>query len=150
MIRFAIYIFAFYLLFKKLFYVILNYKEYYSVNRLNLNLLKANTTKTRNKGLMNRKNALKDNEGMLFIYSKPQKIKMWMKNTYIPLDLLFLDNNMKVIDSKENLIPHDVETNYISKTKCKYAIEINGGSIKKNNIKNGTIIIPKYIRTLSK
>jgi uncharacterized protein len=150
MIRFFIYIFALYLLFKKLYYVFLNYKEYYSINKLNLNLVKANNNQKRNHGLMYRKEQLQNNEGMLFIYSKPQIIKMWMKNTYIPLDLLFLDNNMKVIEYKENLIPHDVKTNYISKNKYKYAIEINGGSIKKNNIKEGTIIIPKYIKSLSK
>ena len=150
MIRFAIFIFALYLLFKKLYHVILNYREYYSVNKLNLNLLKANNNEKRNKGLMYRKNPLRNNEGMLFIYSKPQKIRMWMKNTFIPLDLLFLDNNMKVIDFKENLKPHDVKRNYSSKINCKYAIEINGGSIKKNNIKKGTIIIPKYIKSLSK
>jgi uncharacterized protein len=149
MIRFLIYIYVIFLLFKKLYYVIINYKEYYSINRLHLNLVKSDNNIKRTKGLMNRKNALKNNEGMLFIYSKQQKIKMWMKNTYIPLDLLFLDNKLKVVDFKENLKPHDVKTNYSSKVKCKYAIEINGGSIKKNNIKNGTIIIPKYIKKLS-
>ena len=135
-----------YLFFKKLYDVILNYREYYSVDRLHLNLVKANTDKKRAKGLMFRKEPLKNNEGMLFIYSKPQKIKMWMKNTYIPLDLLFLDNNMRIIEIRENLKPHDVKTNYISKIRCKYAIELNGGSIKKNNIKKGTSIVPKYIK----
>ena len=150
MIRLLIFIFALYCLFKKLYYVFLNYKEYYSINRLQLNLVKANNDIKRNKGLMYRKIPLKNNEGMLFIYSKPQRIKMWMKNTYIPLDLLFLDNKMKVIEFKENLKPHDVKTNYISNNKYKHAIEINGGSIRKNNIKKGTIIIPKYVRSLSK
>ena len=150
MIRLLIFIFALYCLFKKLYYVFLNYKEYYSINRLQLNLVKANNDIKRNKGLMYRKNPLKNNEGMLFIYSKPQRIKMWMKNTYIPLDLLFLDNKMKVIEFKENLKPHDVKTNYISNNKYKHAIEINGGSIRKNNIKKGTIINPKYVRSLSK
>lgn len=149
MIRLLIYIFVIYLLFKKLYHVILNYKEYYSVNKLHLNLVKTTTEKKRNKGLMNRKTPLKNNEGLLFIYQKPQKIKIWMKNTFIPLDLLFLDTKMKVIDYKENLKPQDIKTNYISNIKCKYAIEINGGSIKKNNIKKGTIIIPKYINKLS-
>ena len=51
-------------------------------------LLFVTTTNEKNKGLMYRKKKLKDNEGMLFIYSNPQKIKMWMKNTYIPLDVL--------------------------------------------------------------
>ena len=149
MIRFFIYIFVLYLLLKKLYYVFINYKEYYSINKLHLDLVKVKSNKDKNKGLMYRKKQLKKNEGMLFIYSKPQKIKMWMKNTYIPLDVLFLDNKMKVVDFKENLKPHDVNTNHISKIKCKYAIELNGGSIKKNNIKNGTIIIPKYIKALN-
>ena len=149
MIRLLIYIFVIYLFFKKLYHVILNYKEYYSVNKLHLNLVKANTDKKKNKGLMYRKTPLKNNEGLLFIYQKPQKIKMWMKNTYIPLDLLFLDTKMNVIDYKENLKPRDIKTNYISNIKCKYAIEINGGYIKKNNIKKGTIIVPKYINKLS-
>ena len=149
MIRFLIFIFALYLLFKKLYNVIINYKEYYSINRLNLNLVKVSHKKTKNKGLMFRKKPLKDNEGMLFIYKKPQKIKMWMKNTFIPIDLLFLDNKFNIIEMKENLVPHDTKTNYSSKKSCKYAIEINGGSIKKNNIKVGTQIVPKYINKLS-
>ena len=149
MIRFLIYIFALYLLFKKLYYVIINYKEYYSLNKLNLNLVKANTEKKRNRGLMYRKNKLNDSEGVLFIYKNPQKIKMWMKNTYIPLDLLFLNKKFRVIEYKENLKPHDVTTDFSSYKKCKYAIEVNSGTIKKNNIKEGTLIIPKYIKKLN-
>ena len=148
MIRFLIYIFVIYLLFKKLYYVILNYKEYYSVNKLHLNLVKTNETK-RNKGIMYRKSPLKNNEGLLFIYPKSHKIKMLMKNIHIPLDLLFLDTKMKVVDYKENLKPSDIKNNYISNIACKHTIEINGGTIKKNNIKKGTIIVPKYINKLS-
>jgi uncharacterized membrane protein (UPF0127 family) len=149
MIRFLIYIFAMYILFKKLYQVIINYKEYYSINRLNLNLLKVSSEKKRNQGLMNRKNRLKENEGMLFEYDKPTKIKMWMKNTYIPLDIIFLDKRFRVIEYKENLKPHDITTDYSSNKKYKYAIEINSGTIKKRNIKEGTLIIPKYIKKLN-
>lgn len=145
MIRFLIYIFALYLLFKKMYDVILNYKEYYSSNKLRLNLVKANNNQKRNKGLMFRRKPLKDNEGMLFIYSKPQIIKMWMKNTYIPLDVLFLDDKLKVIEIKQGLKPHDIKTNYSSTEKCKYAIEVNEGSVRKNKIKVGTVIVPNYV-----
>lgn len=149
MIRFFIYIFAVFILFKKLYHVIINYKEYYSINRLNLNLVKVSSEKKRNQGLMNRRNKLKDNEGMLFVYEKPQKIKMWMKDTYIPLDLMFLNKRFRVIEYRENLKPHDITTDYSSMKKCKYAIEVNSGTIKKNNIKEGTLIIPKYIKKLN-
>ena len=52
MIRFLIYIFVIYLLFKKMYTVVNNYKEYYSINKLKLNLVKANNETKENKGLM--------------------------------------------------------------------------------------------------
>ena len=149
MILFLIYIFVISLLLKKIYDIIFKYEKYYSDNNFSLNLVKATTIEKQQKGLMYRKQPLKNNEGLLFIYKNPQKIKMWMKNTYIPLDLLFLDDKMKVVDYKENLKPHDIKTNYSSNIKSRLAIEINGGSIKKNNIKKGTIIVPKYINKLS-
>lgn len=148
MIRLLIYIYVGFLLLKKLFNVLIDYKEYYSQNKITFNLVKANTNSKRHNGLMNRKNKLTNNEGMLFIYKEPQIISMWMKNTYIPLDVLFLDNNYKVIDIKENMKPLKTKK-YSSNKKCKYAIEINGGGSKKNNIKIGTTIIPKFIKNLS-
>ena len=148
MIRFLIYIYAAFLLLKKMFYVILDYKEYYSQQKIKLNLTKAETNTKRNKGLMNRRNKLKDNEGMLFIYKNPQIISMWMKNTYIPLDVLFLDNNFSVIDIKRNMKPLKMKK-YSSKKKCKYAIEIKGNGAKTNNIKIGTKIIPNIVKKLN-
>ena len=148
MIRFLIYIYVAFLLFKKLFYVIMNYKEYYSQKKIKLNLVKVTTPKLKSKGLMNRKNILRDGEGMLFVYKKPQNISMWMKNTYIPLDVLFLDKNYIIEDIKHNMKPHDTKS-YKSKKKCKYAIEINGGDAKENNLKVGTKVIPNIIRKLN-
>ena len=46
----------------------------------------------RSRGLMHRK-SISQNEGMLFIYPKNQVIKMWMKNTLIPLDMIFIKDN---------------------------------------------------------
>ena len=130
--------------------VVNNYKEYYSINKLKLNLVKANNETKRNKGLMFRKNPLKENEGMLFKYKKPQKISMWMKNTYIPLDLLFLDKNLRVVEMKTNLKPLNTKKKYTSEGKYKYAIELNKNSINKFNIKKGTLIIPNYIDKFEK
>ena len=50
---------------------------------------------------------------MLFKYKKPQKISMWMKNTYIP-SLLFSDKNLRVVEMKTNLKPLNTKKKYTS------------------------------------
>ena len=148
MIKFLIYIYVAYLLFKKMFNVLLNYKEYYSEKKIKLNLVKVTNEKLRNKGLMRRKRMLKHGEGMLFVYKTPKYISMWMKNTYIPLDILFLNDNFVIEDIKHNMKPHQTKP-YKTKKRCKYAIEINGGEAKETNIKVGTKVIPNIIKKLN-
>jgi len=98
------------------------------------------------KGLMHRKDILKYNEGMLF----PMEYKinsMWMKNTYIPLDVIFLDDNMRILGNIENTVPLSLESISIDK-KSHNVLEMNSGSVKKFNMKIGDKII--FIeRTLS-
>ena len=50
------------------------------------------TNEDKKKGLMNIK-SLSNTNGMLFIYNKPQILRMWMKNTYLKLDIIFIDEN---------------------------------------------------------
>ena len=92
------------------------------------------------KGLMFVKKKLPKNSGALFDYSKnPHKLSFWMKNTFIPLDILFLDKNKKIIGLLENMIPHSLKSKGINKI-ASYAIETNAGTIKNNNIKLNDII----------
>ena len=98
------------------------------------------------KGLMFIKK-LDENKGMIFSYNESKIHSMWMKNTYIPLDILFLNQDYIIEDIKHNMKPHDTKS-HKSRVKCKYAIEINGGEARKNNIKVGTKVIPNYIRKL--
>ncbi len=92
----------------------------------------ANTPHLRAKGLMYRKSMPKNN-GMLFIFEKPQIISMWMKNTYIPLDMLFLDKNGKIIWIHENAKPLD-ESIISSPFPASFVIELNAGQVKEKNI----------------
>ena len=97
----------------------------------------ASTEAQRELGLMNRKN-LNANNGMLFIYNESSYLSFWMKNTLIPLDILFIDANKKIIDI-QTMTPcvKDPCFIYISKYPAQYALEINAGSSKKLGIQVG-------------
>ena len=68
-----------------------------------------------------------------------------MKNTYIPLEALFLDRNSNVVDVAINMEPQNIK-NYKSKKKAKYALEVNKGTIKKLGIKIGDKIGTKFLK----
>jgi uncharacterized protein len=63
----------------------------------------------RARGLMHVKH-LNAGDGMLFVYPQPQAIAMWMKNTFIPLDMLFVAPDGKVTHVVENTEPHSLRT----------------------------------------
>ena len=87
------------------------------------------------KGLMYVKKPLYSRYGMLFDMGEKYN-SMWMKNTYIPLDVIFLDKNMNIIGYKENNQPHSLKSISINKP-SKYVLEMNAGSVKKFNLKRG-------------
>ena len=92
----------------------------------------------RDKGLMFRKNLNLD-KGMLFIFPNESKVSMWMKNTLISLDIIFISKNYKIVDIINNTKAMSKEI-LTSKVKAKYALEINAGLVKKLNIKIGNNI----------
>ena len=89
-------------------------------------------------GLMHVKN-MPENAGMLFKYNNSRNRSMWMKNTFIPLDILFLDKNYKLIDYVENTVPFSLKKISINEP-SQNIIELNGGSVKKFNLKKNQII----------
>ena len=70
------------------------------------NIELADDPKERSLGLMNRK-SLPQSAGMLFAYEKPQAVSFWMRNTLIPLDMIFMDATGRVTHIHENAIPLD-------------------------------------------
>ena len=105
------------------------------------------TPEQRARGFMFRKKPLSQNEALLFDYPKEgqnRNISFWMKNTYIPLDLLFLNHHFRVVDLHSNMIPLSTESIFSNK-EFRYALEIKGGEIEKRDIKvNDKIQMTKF------
>lgn len=94
------------------------------------------TAQTRAVGLMNRPK-LAQFSGMLFVYPEARAVNFWMRNTLIPLDMIFLDSNGVVQHVHENAIPHD-ETPIPGGFNIQYVLEINGGLARELGIKAGS------------
>jgi uncharacterized membrane protein (UPF0127 family) len=80
-------------------------------------------------GLMYR-SSMKDTQGMLFVFPTMRQRSFYMKNTQIPLDLIFLDNNNFIVSFQENAKPLD-ESSLPSLVPAQYVLEINAGLAEK-------------------
>ena len=105
------------------------------INDVTLHVEVASTDKKRLLGLMHRKN-LPENKGMLFVYPSERIIKLWMKDTLIPLSVAFLNKSKKIINI-EKMKPNQTKVIYKSKDLAIYAIEVNLGWFEANNVKVG-------------
>lgn len=90
----------------------------------------------RAKGLMFRK-SMPQSAGMLFVYPSPKTVGFWMKNTLIPLDMIFMDETGTVRRVHHNAIPHD-ETPIMGGADIKLVLEINAGMAKTLGIVEGS------------
>ncbi|MEI7425030.1 MAG: DUF192 domain-containing protein [Candidatus Staskawiczbacteria bacterium] len=101
----------------------------------------AKTPLQREKGLMNRERLDKD-RGMLFIFDKDGIYPFWMKNTLIPLDIIWINSNNEVVFISQNAQPCKslICTSVFPDKNAKYVLEINGGLCKENNFKVGDIL----------
>lgn len=94
------------------------------------------------RGLMYRK-SLAEKTGMIFLFPKSDELTFWMKNTYIPLDMLFVDEKGIITRVAENTKP--LSTRYIhSIGKAIAVIELAGGSAAKLNIATGDRVLYPY------
>jgi YVTN family beta-propeller protein len=103
----------------------------------------ANDPEEQSRGLMFR-NSMEWNNGMLFVYEDVEHLSFWMKNTYIPLDMIFVDKDLRIVDIKEDAQPcplqEDICPSYPSKQPAKYVLEVNSGFVQQNGIRVGDIL----------
>ena len=97
----------------------------------------ADDNEERMKGLMFREN-LGENSGMLFIFEDDSPQSFWMKNTLIPLDIIFINEGFEIIDIK-NAVPCTTDPCriYSSERPAKFVLEVNSGFAAKKGISIG-------------
>jgi uncharacterized membrane protein (UPF0127 family) len=80
--------------------------------------------------------SLPDLRGMLFVHAEPKTISMWMKNTYIPLDMVFIDTHGRIQQIVEQTTPHSLDL-IRSKDPAIAVLEIAGGEARRLGIHPG-------------
>lgn len=95
----------------------------------------ADKDSSRIKGLMYR-TKMDENQGMLFIFPKEEIQSFWMKNTYISLDIIYVNSEKEIVKIYKNTTPRSINS-LPSEKKSQYVVEVNGGYTDKHNIKEG-------------
>jgi YVTN family beta-propeller protein len=90
------------------------------------------------RGLMFRQQ-LPLNAGMLFAFNSEEPRTFWMKNTVIPLDMIFIDSNSTIVDIFENVPPCELEQcpTYPSEQPAQYVLEVNAGFVNEKHVRIG-------------
>jgi uncharacterized membrane protein (UPF0127 family) len=89
----------------------------------------------RQRGLMYRK-SMADDHGMIFVFDQKEDHSFWMKNTCIPLDMLYIDDDGLIVGIEENT-PTLSESTFSVGCESKYVLEMNAGWTRKHGVKAG-------------
>ena len=101
------------------------------------NLIEFSTAAEKERGLMFR-TSIQDNEGGLFIFPHEQDLHFWMYNTFITLDIIYLDSDKRVVHLMENVPPHVRLLPDSLAPVSQYVLELKGGTIFKFDIEIGS------------
>lgn len=112
-------------------------EEKISIESLFSKIEVVSNSQERKLGLMYRENLPYDN-AMFFIWEYKKKQCMWMRNTYIPLNVAYLDNSGKILEIYD-MVPLSDES-VCSKKRVRYALEVNLNWFKDNNILVGDVL----------
>jgi uncharacterized protein len=97
------------------------------------------TPEARTFGLMERR-SLPAEHGMLFIFDRQEIQSFWMKNTYLPLDMIFIDESMKVVGVVENAEPLTTTSRRVA-APSRFVLEVNGGYARRQGVRAGTRVV---------
>lgn len=101
-----------------------------------LNVDFALTVKEKERGLSGKKSMPK-NQGMLFVNDKPDFYSFWMKDMMFPIDIIWIDENYKIVDIIQNVKPDSFPETFKPSAPAKFILEVNARWAEKNNITEG-------------
>lgn len=81
--------------------------------------------------------SLKEDEGLLFIFSQPGKYGFWMKDMNFPIDIIWISEDLKVVYIKKDARPELFPEQYSPTRNAKYVLEVVSGFSEKNNLEVG-------------
>jgi uncharacterized membrane protein (UPF0127 family) len=113
-----------------------NYKSKVIVNGKTFIVDVSDTAYTKTKGLSGR-DPLKTNEGMIFLFEKPEKEGFWMKDMKFSIDIIWIDENMSVIHIEKSLSPDTYPKVYYPESPAKYVLEVSSGQADALGLKLG-------------
>ncbi|WP_297833268.1 DUF192 domain-containing protein [Thermomonas sp.] len=102
----------------------------------------ASTEEARARGLMFR-DTMAENHGMVFIHDEQMPQSYWMKNTRIPLDILYFDNDHKLVAQQRDVPPcslGDSCPSYPSNVPARYVLELNAGQAERLKLQDGAVL----------
>jgi hypothetical protein len=89
----------------------------------------------RERGLMYRRHLDRD-AGMLFVFDPPEDVSFWMENTYIPLDVLFIDDALTIVGIVTDTVPLSLDPIEIGRP-SRFVLEVNAGFVRTHGIAPG-------------
>jgi len=98
----------------------------------------ADTPTKRELGLQYRKDLAAD-RGMIFLFPAPSVQSFWMKNTPLPLDMIFIGSDRKIVGIVEQTVPFSLDSRSVGRP-SQFVLEINGGLAKRHGIKAGDAV----------
>ena len=99
----------------------------------------ASTPENQEKGLSGRKE-ITENEGMLFVFKDSGEHLFWMKDMNFPIDIIWLNEEKKIVFLKENVSPDTFPETFTSEKNFKYVLEVMAGFSQKNNLEEGETV----------
>ena len=117
--------------------------KYVRIAGQNIKVDLALTKEARERGLSGR-SGLKENQGMLFVFEKPDRYPFWMKDMNFAIDIIWISEGLKVIFIKKGALPESYPENFLSGGNAKYVLEVVAGFSEKNNLKKGDSVLFTY------
>jgi uncharacterized membrane protein (UPF0127 family) len=87
------------------------------------------------------KKYMKDDEGMLFVFKKSAKYNFWMKDMSFPIDIIWINDKMRVVYIEKNVKADTYPQTFGSNQEARYVLEVNAGFSEKNNLKENDFVV---------